>query len=169
MRKVIKRAVVKNPLIFDAAPVADEVTASLAASRKIAESNPFIAPKRTPMKVTLAPLPTRPASEEDEHVENPKAMNPFVKAGLHLVGGSLGGWLVSYVAANAVTEMLNSPNRPASSATTARLITYGAGAAPALLFSTFMREEAMWKGSLAGAALYPVWADVAGLFSLPVA
>ena len=149
----------KNPLVpFSTAEVSKGVQESLDKGKDALAQNPFMR-ARSPMKVELAPLPE--ANETpDEVEERANPMNPFIRAGIEAVGGSLGGWLVSYLAASVNTSIANSPQ---PSPTMTKVIFYGAGVAPSLVFSIFSgKAPVTWQGALAGAALYPVIEDVLG-------
>jgi len=145
----------KNPLVdFSVPDVAKEVQTSVNEGKGMLSHNPFV--KKAPMKVSLAPLPAHDeAPDEVEERENP--MNPFIQAGIEAVGGSLGGWLVSYLAASVITSILNGAS---PSTTMTRVVFYGAGIGPALTFGIFSgKSPQTWQGALAGAALYPVIED----------
>jgi hypothetical protein len=146
----------KNPLVDFAVPnVAKEVESAAQDSKSVLAHNPFVS-RKAPMKVSLAPLPAHDETPEQvDERENP--MNPFIQAGIEAVGGSLGGWLVSFLAASAITSIANGEN---PSTTMTRVVFYGAGIGPALTFSFFGgKSPATWQGALAGSALYPVIAD----------
>jgi len=145
----------KNPLVdFSVPDVSKEVETSIAENKSTLSHNPFI--KKAPMKVSLAPLANADEAPEDvEERENP--MNPFIQAGIEAVGGSLGGWLVSFLAASAITSIANGSS---PSTTMTRVVFYGAGIGPALTFAVFGgKSPATWQGALAGSALYPIIED----------
>ena len=150
-----RRRSYKNPLVdFSVPDVAKEVQHSVDEGKGMLLHNPFV--KKAPMKVSLAPLPVHDeAPDEVEERENP--MNPFIQAGIEAVGGSLGGWLVSYLAASVITSILNGSS---PSTTMTRVVFYGAGVGPALTFAVFGgKSPATWQGALAGSALYPIIED----------
>jgi hypothetical protein len=151
----------KNPLVSFESPGA-QVQASLEESgRDFLSHNPFI--RKQPMKVSLAPLPA-PDESPDEADERENPMHPWVRTGIEVVGGSLGGWLVSYLAASAVTSIANGEN---PSPTLIRAVSYGSAVAPALVFAVFPRNPSAWKGALAGASLYPLIERLIGSFQAP--
>lgn len=153
----------RNPLVdFSAPDVGAQVQSSIEdTSKALFSHNPFVR-KPSPMKVSLAPLPAHDESpDEVEERENP--MNPLIQAGIEAVGGSLGGWLVSFLAASAITSIANGEN---PSPTMTRVVFYGAGVAPALTFSIFRgKAPVTWQGALAGSALYPIIEDTLRRFS----